>query len=125
MFRKLKFNFPLFRFRILFISVFTCALFIGISIFAQVKPTPAGERMKSVEQRLALEKRSCAFRCQSLVTDTVYASDGSPQNCSQSEYADQHEYSGNGHGNRTHGIIGKIGLRQPLQDAGVLHNCGE
>src|SRR6476646_2509103 len=58
MFRKLKFYFPLFRFRILFISVFTCAFFIRISIFAQVKPTPAGERMKSVEQRLALEKRS-------------------------------------------------------------------
>ena len=58
MFRKLKFYFPLLRFRILFISVFTCALFIRISIFAQVKPTPAGERMKSVEQRLALEKRS-------------------------------------------------------------------
>jgi len=58
MFRKLKFHFPLFRFRILLISVFTCALFIHISIFAQVKPTPAGERMKSVEQRLALEKRS-------------------------------------------------------------------
>src|SRR4030095_11647969 len=58
MFRKLKFYFSLFRFRILIISVFTCAFFIRISIFAQVKPTPAAERMKSVEQRLALEKRS-------------------------------------------------------------------
>jgi len=59
MFRKLKF-YPLpFRFRILFISVFTCSFLpICTSVLAQVKPTPAGERMKSVEQRLALEKRS-------------------------------------------------------------------
>src|SRR3954451_6148825 len=68
---------------------------------------------------------SWAFGINPLATDTVFASDGSPQNRSQSEYPDQHEYSGNGHGNRTHGIIGEIGLRQPLQDAGVLHNCGE
>ena len=59
MFRKLKFYSPAFRFRILFISVFTCSfLLIYKSISAQVKPTPAGERMKSVKQRLALEKRS-------------------------------------------------------------------
>src|SRR6476659_9743130 len=59
MFRKLKF-YPLpFRFRILFISVFTCSFLpICTSVLAQVKPTPAGERTKSVEQRLALEKRS-------------------------------------------------------------------
>ena len=59
MFRKLKFYPPLFRSRILFISVFTCSfLHICTSVLAQVKPTLAGERMKSVEQRLALEKRS-------------------------------------------------------------------
>ena len=59
MFLKLKFYPPLFRFRILFISVFTWSfLLICTSVLAQVNPTPAGERMKSVEQRLALEKRS-------------------------------------------------------------------
>ena len=59
MFRKLKFYPPLFRFKILFISVFTSSfLHICSSVLAQVKPTPATERMKSVEQRLALEKRS-------------------------------------------------------------------
>src|ERR1043166_2676603 len=59
MFRKLKFYLSPFRFRILFISVFTSpVLFICISISAQVKPTPAAERMKSVEQRLSLEKKS-------------------------------------------------------------------
>src|SRR6476661_9679037 len=59
MFLKLKFYPPLFRFRILFISVFTSSFLpICTSVLAQVKPTLAGERMKSVEQRLALEKRS-------------------------------------------------------------------
>lgn len=58
MFRKLKFYSSAFRFSILFISVFTCSFFIHMSVSAQVKPTPAGERMKSVEQRAALEKRS-------------------------------------------------------------------
>ena len=59
MFLKLKFYPPLFRFRILFISVFTWSfLLICTSVLAQVNPTPAGERMKCVEQRLALEKRS-------------------------------------------------------------------
>ncbi len=59
MFRKLKFYPSLFRFKILFISVYTCSfLHICTSVLAQVKPTPAGERMKNVEQRLALEKRS-------------------------------------------------------------------
>lgn len=59
MFLKLKFYPSLFRSRILLISIFTCSfLFIYASIFCQVNPTPAGERMKSVEQRLALEKRS-------------------------------------------------------------------
>jgi photosystem II stability/assembly factor-like uncharacterized protein len=54
MFQKLKFHPSLFRFRILFISIFTCSFFTE----AQVTPSPAAERMKSVEQRLALEKRS-------------------------------------------------------------------
>jgi photosystem II stability/assembly factor-like uncharacterized protein len=41
------------------ISVFACSfLLIYTPVLAQVKPTPAGERMKSVEQRLLLEKRS-------------------------------------------------------------------
>jgi hypothetical protein len=59
MFRKLKFYSSRFRFRILFISVFPCSLLlICTSMSAQVKPTPAAERMKSVEQRLSLEKKS-------------------------------------------------------------------
>jgi photosystem II stability/assembly factor-like uncharacterized protein len=59
MFRKLKFYSSPFRFRILFISILT-GLFLHTCppVSAQVKPTPAGERMKSVEQRLALEKKS-------------------------------------------------------------------
>jgi len=59
MFRKLKFYSSPFRFRILFISIFTCSLLHAcLPLSAQVKPTPAAERMKSVEQRLALQKRS-------------------------------------------------------------------
>ena len=59
MFRKLKFYSLPFGFRILFISVVTCSfLHICTSALAQVKPTSAEERMKSVKQRLALEKRS-------------------------------------------------------------------
>jgi len=59
MFRKLKLYPSSFRFRILFISVFGCSFLHTCTLTqAQVKPTPAAERMKSVEQRLALEKRS-------------------------------------------------------------------
>src|SRR4029078_6184252 len=59
MFRKLKFYSPLFRFKILFISIFTCLLLhICAFVFAQVEPTPAAERMKSIEQRMVLEKKS-------------------------------------------------------------------
>lgn len=59
MFTKLKFYFPLLRFNILVISIFTFSfLHISITVVAQVKPTRAADRMKSVEQRLALEKRS-------------------------------------------------------------------
>ncbi|HEV8505306.1 MAG TPA: hypothetical protein VGQ53_07905, partial [Chitinophagaceae bacterium] len=48
-----------FRFRILFISIFTCSLLLSCpSVRAQEKPTPAEQRMKSVQQRIALEKRS-------------------------------------------------------------------
>jgi photosystem II stability/assembly factor-like uncharacterized protein len=59
MFRKLKFCFPLFRFKPLFISIFTCSfLHINTPVAAQAGPTPAAERMKSVEQRHASEKKS-------------------------------------------------------------------
>jgi photosystem II stability/assembly factor-like uncharacterized protein len=60
MFRKLKFYPSPFRFRILFISIFfTCSLLLSCpSVRAQEKPTPAEQRMKSVQQRIALEKRS-------------------------------------------------------------------
>src|ERR1700750_2086465 len=59
MFTKLKFYFRSLRFNILVISIFTFLfLSISFSVFAQVKPTTAAERMKSVEQRSVLEKRS-------------------------------------------------------------------
>ena len=59
MFRKLKLYSSSFRFSFLFISIFTCLLFRpGTLLFAQINATPAAERMRSVEQRLALEKKS-------------------------------------------------------------------
>src|SRR5580704_8402015 len=57
MLRVLKITFILSYFQS---SLFLIFLFANMPVctFAQVKPTSAEERMKSVEQRLALEKRS-------------------------------------------------------------------
>jgi hypothetical protein len=43
-----------------------------------------------------------------LTAGATMASDWSPQNCNQTEQTDQHKQGGNRHGNRAHGIVGKI-----------------
>ena len=47
----------------------------------------------------------------------------SPQDRNQAEHADENEQARNRHGDRSHRIVGKGGLRQPVEDSSVLNDC--
>jgi hypothetical protein len=48
-----------------------------------------------------------------------------PQDGNEAEHPNEHEHDRNRHCDWPHGVIGKILLRKPFQDTGVLNGCGE